>query len=199
MSVPDLGAGSCRRGEKHRAADLLCLVPTWAMMPSSTGGGRGDSPRRDSAPSPGSEVWTPCGSREGRVTVDGELPGAPLDPCHTPCAGPLAPQPALTPGLPQPRLGASGRPSPWAPHLQPCPAPRPPTLALPSPRLLVVCRRFRICTVFGASAALKSLTSYGPQHLPSGLSHLLGPRGVPHLHPGLGLTFCSWHSALRLS
>lgn len=146
MSVPDLGAGSCWRDEKHRAADLLCPVPTRAMTPSSTGGGRRDSPRRDSAPSPGSEVWTPCGSGEGRVTVDGELPGAPLDPCHTPCAGPLAPQPASTPGLPQPCLGASGRPSPWAPHLQPCPAPKPPTRALPSPRLLVVCKRSRICS-----------------------------------------------------
>ena len=58
MSVPVLSACPCRRGEQHRAADSLCPVLTRARMPSSTGGGRGDSPQRDSTPSPGSAVWT---------------------------------------------------------------------------------------------------------------------------------------------
>lgn len=75
VSVPVLGACSCRRGEQHRAAHPLCPCPPRPGRQASRGL-VGDSPRRGSAPFPGSAVWTPCGSREGRVTISGRLPGA---------------------------------------------------------------------------------------------------------------------------
>ena len=125
MSVPVLSVCSCRRGEQHRAADSLCPVPTRARMPSSTGGGRGDSPQRDSTPSPGSAVWTPCGSREGRVTVSGELPGAPSIPAAPPV------QVLLLPSLPRLQDSTNRVTEPLAvllrghPVCSPAPAPGP--------------------------------------------------------------------------
>lgn len=66
----------------------------------------------------------------------------------------------------------------------------------PTPTLLILC----------TSTALRSLTLRGPWHLPSRFSRLPGSYGawtaqlgLPYKHLSIGLTLCSWHSALRLS